>query len=338
MSNYQKEKKLILDYYRSLDMAQGDDISKVLESYIAKDYIWRGYHPFNELSSAKEVSEAFWQPFRNSFKNMQRRMDIFMAGKNEIDGFKSVWVVSMGHLMGLFDNEWLGINPSRKMAFLRYCEFNKVENGKITETAMFFDIPHVMIQVGLNPFPPQTAAHLVQPGPMTHKGLMFEEQDSSEGEKTLAAIDFMVNDIRTWKEHQELPLVDELRRSWNEDMIWWGPAGIGATYTIERYAEQHSGPFRAGFKDRIFNGHLCRIAEGNFGGFFGWPNLTLTPSGGFMGLPASGKSGDMRVIDMYRRDGDKLTENWIFIDFLHFWNQQGIDILERTNKIQKPKI
>ena len=58
------------------------------------------------------------------------------------------------------------------MAFLRYCEFNKVENGKITETAMFFDIPHVMLQVGLNPFPPQTGAHLVQPGPMTHEGLV----------------------------------------------------------------------------------------------------------------------------------------------------------------------
>ena len=32
---------------------------------------------------------------------------------------------------------------SRKMAFLRYCEFNKIEGGKITETAMFFDIPHI---------------------------------------------------------------------------------------------------------------------------------------------------------------------------------------------------
>ena len=332
MSNYQQEKKLILDYYKSLDIAQGEDISKVLESYIAKDYIWRGYHPFNELSNAKEVSEAFWQPFRNSFKNMQRRMDIFMAGKNEIDGFKSVWVVSMGHLMGLFDNEWLGINPSRKMAFLRYCEFNKVENGKITETAMFFDIPHVMMQAGLRPFPTQTAAHLVQPGPMTHEGLMFEEQDSAEGEKTLAAIDFMVNDIRTWKEHQELPLVDELRRSWNEDMIWWGPAGIGATYTIERYAEQHSGPFRAAFTDRIFNGHLCRFSEGKFGGFFGWPNLTLTPTGEYMGMPTKPKPIDMRVIDMYRREGDKLSENWIFIDFLHFWHQQGVDILAQISE------
>ena len=330
--NFQKEKNLIRDYYKALDSAQGTDITKVLKNYISEDYIWRGFHPFNEISDAKEVSEIFWQPFRHAFKNIQRRMDIFMAGKNEIDGFESVWVISMGHLMGLFDNEWLGIAPSGKMAFLRYCEFNKVENGKITETAMFFDIPHVMMQVGLNPFPPQTAAHLVQPGPMTHEGLMFDEQDTAEGEKTLATIDFMVNDIRTWKEQQELPLVDELRRSWNEDMIWWGPAGIGATYTIERYAEQHSGPFRAGFKDRIFNGHICRIGEGNFGGFFGWPNLTLTPVGGFMGMPATGKPGDMRIIDMYRREGDKLTENWIFIDLLHFWNQQGVDILGRIKK------
>jgi len=332
MNNFQKEKKIVLDYYKSLDTAQGDDITKVLKKYISEDYIWRGFHPFNEITDTKEVSEIFWQPFRHAFKNIQRRMDIFIAGKNQIDGFESVWVISMGHLMGLFDNEWLGIAPSRKMALLRYCEFNKIVNGKITETAMFFDIPHVMLQVGLNPFPPQTGAHLVQPGPMTHEGLLFEEQDIEEGEKTLASINFMIEDIKGWKHTGKIPLVDELRASWNEDMIWWGPAGIGSSYTIERYAEQHSGPFRASFKNRISNGHLCKLAEGNFGGFFGWPNLTLTPTGGFMGMPASEKPGDMRVIDMYRREGDKLSENWIFIDLLHFWNQQGVDILDRIKK------
>ena len=51
-----------------------------------------------------------------------------------------------------------------------------------------------------------------------------------------------------------------------------------------------------------------------------------------MGMPATGKPGDMRIIDMYRREGDKLTENWIFIDLLHFWNQQGVDILGRIKK------
>ena len=94
--NFQKEKNLVLDYYKALDNAEGDEISKVLSSHIGKDYIWRGFHPFNEQSDAEELSKFFWQPFRHAFKNMQRRMDIFMAGKNEIDGFESVWVVSMG--------------------------------------------------------------------------------------------------------------------------------------------------------------------------------------------------------------------------------------------------
>ena len=35
----------------------------------------------------------------------------------------------------------------------------------------------------------------------------------------------------------------------------------------------------------------------------------------------------MRVVDLYRRDGDKLAENWIFIDLLHFLNMQGVDLL-----------
>ena len=43
----------------------------------------------------------------------------------------------------------------------------------------------------------------------------------------------------------------------------------------------------------------------------------------------------MRVIDMYRREGDKLSENWIFIDFLHFWNQQGVDILAQIKETIK---
>lgn len=331
--DFQAEKQLVREYYAELDNAAADQVPQVLKRYIAANYHWRGFHPFHELHSGAGVYWRFWQPLRQALTGMQRRMDVFMAGQNAIAEQGGVWVVSMGHLMGLFDQTWLGIPPTRKIAMLRYCEFNRVNDGKITETAMFFDIPHLMMQAGLDPFPPQTAAHLVQPGPMTHEGLMFGPQNPEEGRKTQAAIDYMVGDIKTWRDGDEKPLADELRRSWNEDMIWWGPAGIGATYTIERYAQQHAGPFRAGLTDRTFNGHTCQISEGHFGGFFGWPNLTLTPAGGFMGMPATNIPGDMRVIDIYRRDGDKLTENWIFIDLLHFWNMQGVDILARKTGI-----
>tara|TARA_Y100001968_G_C19420258_1_gene751378 strand:+ start:93 stop:1106 length:1014 start_codon:yes stop_codon:yes gene_type:complete len=335
--DFQAEKRMVLDFYAEIQVAEVNTISKVMSKYYDEDVLWRGFHPFNELRGYKEVAGTFWKPLMKSFTSLQRRMDIFLAGENQITGYEGVWVVSMGHLMGLFDNVWLGIKPTHKIAMLRYCEFNKIENNKVTDVAMFFDIPHVMMQAGFNPFPPQTAEHLVQPGPMTHQGLMFQKQDPIEGKKTKESIEYMINDLKTWQTTENELLIRELRRSWNEDMIWWGPAGIGSTFTIERYAKQHSEPFRKGFKNRQFNGHLCRVAEGKFGGFFGWPNLTLTPSGGFMGMPASEVPGEMRVIDMYRREGNKLTENWVFIDLLHFWLSQGVDILERTAKINSPQ-
>jgi hypothetical protein len=99
------------------------------------------------------------------------------------------------------------------------------------------------------------------------------------------------------------------------------------------FLNQHEGPFRKGLDNIVFNGHVCRFAEGHYAGWFGWPNLTMNPAGGLMGLPASTKNVDMRVVDMYRRDGDKLVENWIFIDILHFLMQQGVDVLERTRRI-----
>jgi hypothetical protein len=34
----------------------------------------------------------------------------------------------------------------------------------------------------------------------------------------------------------------------------------------------------------------------------------------------------MRVVDIYRRDGDKLAEIWVFIDMLHFLKMQGHDV------------
>lgn len=327
MPNFQREKQVVLDYYHALDTAEINDIPRVLSNAVTANYLWRGFHPFNEMTDPVAVAEQFWMMFRTSVTSVQRRMDIFFAGQNSLDDDGAVWVVSMGHLMGLFDLPWMGAQPTRKMAFLRYAEFNRIEGDKIAETAFYFDIPHFLRQSGLQLFPTQTAAHMIQPGPLMHDGLLFDEQPVSEGAKTLAAIDYMVGDIKTWSGGKDEPLVDELRRSWNEDMYWYGPEGIGATYTIERYAEQHSGPFRAGFKDRTFNGHICRTSEGSFGGFFGWPNLTLTPVGGFMGMPDAGTPGDMRVIDIYKRVGDKLTENWIFIDLLHFWKMQGHDYL-----------
>jgi len=332
MTDHSSAKAVVRAFHAELDAAQGTEAA-VLSAHVTPDYRWRGFHPFHELHGAEAVAEAFWRPLKSALTSMRRRPDIFFAGGNSLKDGAECWVVSMGHLMGLFDAPWLGIRPTRKIAMLRYCEFLRIEGDRIAESAMYFDIPHLMAQAGQDPFGPQTGAFLVQPGPATHDGLLFDPRPPEEGARTQAAIDFMCNDISVWSGGRAEPLEEELRRSWQEGMVWWGPHGIGATYTIPRYALQHSGPFRQAFRDRTFNGHVARVAEGHYGGFFGWPNLTLHHKGGFMGMPATGLSGDMRVIDIYRREGDKLAENWIFIDILHFWNMQGVDLLARATEI-----
>jgi len=328
MSDHQVNKSLVLRFYDELDDATGDGIAKVLSSYTTDDYFFRGMHPFYEQHGASATADVFWKPFRQAFKPIQRRQDIFMAGTNDIDG--TDWVCSMGHLMGLFDEDWLGIRPTRKMTFLRYADFNRIGDGKIIETGFFCDILSVMQQAGADPLPTQTGAAILTPGPLTHDGLLFDEQDPGESLLTLKLVNEMLQDLTGSGLHSPQ---DELARTWHPDMIWFGPAGIGATYTLDRYEEQHQGPFEDGLDNIEFHGHECRFAEGNYAGWFGWSNLTMNPSGGFLGLPASDQKVEMRVVDMYRREGEKLAENWIFIDLLYFLKQQGLDVLERNKSL-----
>ncbi|HVG49744.1 MAG TPA: nuclear transport factor 2 family protein, partial [Rubellimicrobium sp.] len=270
MTDFQAEKATVRGMFSRLQRATPDSVAAILAQHTHSDWHWRGMHPFHEQRGAEAVAQVFWSPFLTAFSRVQRRPDIFMAGLNQMDGFQSVWVACMGHLMGLFDRPWLGIRPTGRIAMLRFVEFHRVEDGRIRETAQFFDIPHLMIQAGQNPFPPATGAHLVQPGPLTHEGLMWDRQDPALGEATLAAINAMLDDMGD-RERRADPggYAEELGRTWHDDMIWWGPAGIGATYTIPRYIRQHAGPFREALNEGYrFNGHLCRLAEGRFGGFF----------------------------------------------------------------------
>ena len=330
MGQFQQSKKIVREFYAALDSAMSEDIPTVLARFTSPEYQWRGMHPFYEQTGAGAVANTFWVPFRESFTRVQRRQDIFIAGLNDCDNFQSEWVCSMGHLMALFDRDWLGIPANGKMGFLRYCEFNRIEHGLIAETALFVDILGVMQQVGLNPLPMQTGAAIITPGPMTHNGLLFDPQDPEEGRKTLELVNRMASELTGSGMRSDGA---ELANTWHDDMLWFGPAGIGATYTQERYDQQHQGPFARGLTDLVFNGHVSRIAEGEFAGWFGWANLSMKAAGGFLGMPASDRPTEMRVVDMYRLDGDKLAENWIFIDILHFLSMQGLDVLGRSRDI-----
>lgn len=332
MSQYQEIKHIIRNYFEAMEDATPETVGDVLQQYTSNDYLWQGVYPFREQQGGDTVANLFWVPLMNSLVQMQRRQDIFIGGTNEISGEQ--WVMSMGNFMGLFDNDWLGIPCTRKIANLRYAEFNCVENGKISKTGLFVDIIGLMSQAGTYPLPPSTGVYYTYPGPRTHDGLLYDDAPGEEGIVTLALVNEMIDDLSALNESGSMGCPPELlEKTWSKKMIWYGPAGIGASYTIPRYQEQHQLPFRAHLADKQFNGHICRFAEGNFACFFGWPNLTNRPIGGFLGLPGSDINAHMQVVDVYRREGDKLAENWIFIDIPYWLKQQGLDVLKRTEQI-----
>ncbi|WP_298922479.1 ester cyclase [uncultured Roseobacter sp.] len=334
MSHLKDAKSLILEFYKDLDAATPEEAAQILQRYTASDYRWRGSYPFDELNGAEAVAEAFWAPYKRAFSPIQRRENIFFASQNRLDGEATTWVCSMGHMLGHFHTPWIGITPNHKMTFLRYCEFHCIENGKIQESALHIDIMGILLQVGSRVIPEATGFVTVTPGPQTQDGLLLTEQEPDEGKATLDLIERMITRLI---DTGVKTTIEDLKLDWRDDMLWWGPAGIGASYTQQGYLKGHTRPFEDGLEFIRHNGHIVRLGEGNYGGFFGYPSMTMRATGGYMGLTSDGdKLADMRIVDLYRRDGDRLAENWIFIDHLWFLKQLGVDLLQRHIDMTAP--
>jgi predicted ester cyclase len=58
-----------------------------------------------------------------------------------------------------------------------------------------------------------------------------------------------------------------------------------------------------------------------------WSQVVGTHSGEWLGLPATGRIIEMRVMDFYRLEGNRIAENWVPIDVIYIIKQMGYDII-----------
>ena len=151
-------KDVVLSHHRAIDSATPTQLAAALAQKTAAACRFQFTAPFPEAAGPEAAAKNFWEPIRQAFSPLQRRQDIFFAGFNHLSDEPGVWVVSMGHLLGLFDQPFLGMRPTRQSTMLRYAEFNLVMDGKIVESTLFLDALNLMAQVGAAALPASTAA------------------------------------------------------------------------------------------------------------------------------------------------------------------------------------
>ena len=323
-------KSRVLQFQAALDAATtGSATSIVCANHLDGAHSYRGVHPFNELSGSAALADQVWSPIKSAMPVLQRRPDIFFAGRHHMQSDGALWVVSMGHFLGDWVNPWLGIAPSMKTTFIPYVAWYRIVDNAIVETVEWFDILSVITQANRNPYAQhQSAAHIMSPGPLTHDGLLNETQKPEISAKTFDLTHAMLTELA---ETMTSPS-DHMTQHWHDDMNWFGPAGIGACLGFAGYRRGHTGPFEEKQDFVDYYDESAATAEGNYAAFLWRPCLGMRNTGDYMGVPSNKVVAEMRVVDVYRRDGDKLAENWIFIDMLHFIKMQGIDLLSQIRQ------
>lgn len=293
---------------------------------MAPDLLWQGPHPLNKLQGVKELASGFWDPFITAFPDVRKDPYIFIAG--EFGGEE--WISSTGYFRGTFTNDWLDIPATKKTAHIRFGEFCKMNDGKVCEIYTILDIPDIIRQAGYDDLGPCLGEEGLAPGPMAEDGILLDEQDPTESRKSLTLVEEMLKGLSGYDGSGNLDTMRQ-ERFWASDMLWYGPHGIGTTYGLTGFQENHQRPFLEAFPDRRGGDHVCRHAEGLYVASTGWPSLRATHKGNYKGIASTGNTIGMRVMDWWRRNGEVLAENWVFIDMIDLYLQFGVDVFARMH-------
>ena len=333
---------LIESFYRELKDAGIEPLGAVATKYIAADVKWCVAHPVNDLAGRDQVIEQFLKPLLTAMPDVERKPFVMLSDQNEgcasvernaSDGERSYWVSGTGVFVGTFASSLLDIPATGRSLYLRYTEMLRIENDKIVECYIIPDFIDAMHQAGVNPL----RSSLGHPGqilpPTTQDGLQHSNESSVESEMSRQLVLDMLDCLGRYDGKTLLSM--DLENYWHPEFMWYGPGGIGTTRGIDGFRKHHQGPFVRSFPDRSVDTKLSMVASGNYVATGGWPHMTGTHRvGEWLGLPPTNKELTLRVMDIWRREGDLLKENWVAIDIIDMLMQMGLDVFAQMRGLK----
>lgn len=293
---------------------------------IAADCQWDVSAPLPPMIGPGAVEDGFLAPLREAFHGLHRRDEILIGGQNR-RAQGGTWVASVTHYVGNFNAPLWGIAPSYHLAFLRAGEFYRIENGQIVQARIILDLPDLMRQCGRMPFAFSLGLETLFPGPATHDGVC---PTAGEGKVSLDIVEGMLGDLHVY-DPKSFGSSGQTGSTgyWHENMMWYGPAGIGSNFRWEGFVKDHRESFLRAFPDRKGGNHYCRISDGNYAAVSGWPSMTMTFQGDYLGVKADGRALTLRVMDFYRCEAGQIAENWVMLDYVDLFAQMGVDLIAR---------
>lgn len=288
-------------------------------------------HPINELHGLTAIGEQVWKPLRQALPDVERRDDIVAGGIYR----GTNWIGCLGHYVGTFENDWLGIPATRGVVAVRYAEGHELRDGKIAQSYLFIDFLDWMRQAGYWPIAPSLGCEMRWLPPMTHDGVVLTPQDNALSQASIERVLRMHAALGDYNGQPPTRNVLDLMKMvnhWHPNFMWYGAGGIGTTRGLKGFEDYHQIPFLVAFPDRKGSeiGHFICVGDGRYVVTGGWGYLQATHTGdNFLGVPATGKRVAMRVMDFYRCDENTIVENWVPFDIPHLLLQMGVDVFGR---------
>jgi predicted ester cyclase len=303
---------------------------------LSADSMWEVSHPVNVLHGPQAVAEGFYAPLLAALPDIERRTDLFFGGHwdGHICGGEGVWVTCTGHYVGTFKAALFGIPCHGQPVWLRFGEFYRVVDGRIAEARVLLDLVDLARQAGCPVLPSSPGRDILVPGPRTADGLQRAWSDPALGQASFDLVMAMIGGLGRY-DKSDLKSMG-MTRFWHPDMMWYGPCGIGSTRSIAGFEQHHQRPFLSAIPDRKGGNHRARFGDGAYVASTGWPSIHATHTGPYLGVPATGRAVQMRVMDWWRAEGGLLAENWVLLDLPHFFLQMDVDLLARASPGWRP--
>jgi len=121
-----------------------DHVIDGIGAFFHPDFRWMGNAGCGVKHGLKEFQDNWQRPFQAAFSDKVCIDEARLA--------EGEWMAAFGKQIARHSGTFMGIAPTGKMVEIRYMDFWKVKDGKVVDNWVMVDFPHVMRQLGVDPF------------------------------------------------------------------------------------------------------------------------------------------------------------------------------------------